>query len=675
MPDGALAASVPQAAVGFSSALRLYGAAEYAEALKLFESPALARTPLAAYTTFYSGLCSLGLSRPAEARAAFAAVRASKPSGSLVEAATGREAEAAAAMGDHPAAVRLYEELSRLNTASPDTVLLALGVASKMAGDRTRAAQAFSRLYYELPLSELADAAAAELAGLQQELPAKRSAARTALERGRAERLFAAKRYKPARQAFEALAPLVRGDDAELVAIRRAECDYFLRRYRQARDRLAPLVKTATRKEEARFYWLSAIRALGAHAEYIRLARGLAAEFPASSWAEETLNALATHYIVYDQDEKADAVFREMYAKFPTGAYAERAAWRAGWWAYRHGRYRETTAFFESAVAAFPRSDYRPAYLYWSARSRERLGDERGAAAVYRITTADYLNIYYGRLASDRLQRIGIEPAPKPQAAPPPAAAAPPTADLIRLLLSLGLHEQARDELLYAQRTWGDSPVVSATLGWVYNKLGDLRRGTVLMKRACPQYMSEEGSRLPVEALKVIFPLDYWPLIEKYSASNTLDPYLMAALINQESAFDARIRSSANAIGLMQLLPSTGRQYARKLGLKRYSTASLTNPETNIRIGMAYFADLLRRTGDVMRALAAYNAGESRVSQWNAERPGLEMHEYIDDIPFPETKSYLKKILGTTIDYRRLYAKAPAGEKPPPPRPPAGPVR
>jgi len=659
VPDAAAVAAVPKAATGFASAVRLFVAGKYVEALPLFTAPALAGTTLAAYATYYGGLCSLNLSRAADARAAFAGVRASQASGFVVEAATGREADAAAAQGDHAAAATLYEELARSKTASPDAVLLSLGQAHKAAGDRPRAAQAFSRIYYEHPTSDLVTSAAAELARLEDVRPSKRSAERIALELDRAERLFSAKRYQPARQAFEALEPLVTGDDAERVTIRLAECDHFLRRYRQARERLSPLLATSARKEEARFYFLSATRGLGARDEYVGLARALVEQFPNSPWAEETLNNLATHYIVSDEDEQADAVFRELYAKFPKGAYAERAAWRAGWWAYRHGRYQDTTSFFESAVAAFPRSDYRPAYLYWSARARERSGDGQGAAAVYRIATTDYLNIYYGRLAANRLQGMSIKTVSSPPGpVPPPAAAtAPPTADLIRLLLALGLHEQARDELLFAQRTYGDTPLVGATLGWVYNKLGDYRRGTVLMKRALPQYMSDEGARLPVEALKVIFPLDYWELITKYALANKLDPYLMAALINQESAFDARIKSSAGAIGLMQVMPSTGRQYARKLGLKRYATASLTRPETNIQIGMACFADALRRSGGVTRALAGYNAGEQRVVRWNAERPGLELDEYIDDIPFPETQTYVKKILGTADDYGRLYGE------------------
>jgi len=391
----------------------------------------------------------------------------------------------------------------------------------------------------------------------------------------------------------------------------------------------------------------------------VRLARDLVATFPESSWAEETLNNLATHFIVADEDEQAAAVFRELYAKFPKGAHAERAAWRAGWWAYAHGRPQDAVAFFEGASSTFPRSDYRPAYLYWSARSREQLGDTQGAIVIYRIVTADYLNSYYGRLASKHLSALspsGSAASPAVAVAAQWATAPPPNANLIRLLLSLGLYDQARDEVLYAQRTWGDTPALGATLGWVYNRLGDYRRGIIAMKRAYPQYMTDQGARVPVEALKVIFPLDYWPLIQENAATYNLDPFMIAALINQESAFDASAKSAANAIGLMQVLPSTGRQYARKLHIRRFSTALLTRPEVNIRLGIAFFSDVVNRAGGVHFALASYNAGEQRVREWNAERPGLELDEYIDGIPFPETQAYVKRIIGTTEDYRRLYA-------------------
>jgi soluble lytic murein transglycosylase len=123
----------------------------------------------------------------------------------------------------------------------------------------------------------------------------------------------------------------------------------------------------------------------------------------------------------------------------------------------------------------------------------------------------------------------------------------------------------------------------------------------------------------------------------------------------QESTFTAEIKSSANAVGLMQLIPSTGRRYAKKLGIRNFSTSSLTKPEVNVRLGTEYLEELIERFGGAHYALASYNAGENRVEEWIAERPGLPADEFIDDIPFPETQNYVKRILGTAEDYRRLY--------------------
>jgi soluble lytic murein transglycosylase len=160
----------------------------------------------------------------------------------------------------------------------------------------------------------------------------------------------------------------------------------------------------------------------------------------------------------------------------------------------------------------------------------------------------------------------------------------------------------------------------------------------------------------------VLFPIDYWPLIRRYSNEHQLDPYVVAALIAQESTFTADVKSAANAYGLMQLLPSTGRQYAKLLHLPRFSVGMLTTAEANIKMGTAYFADLIKQFGGLHFALATYNAGPSRIAKWIAAKPGLERDEFIDDIPFPETQNYVKRILGTAEDYRRLYGPDGSGD-------------
>ena len=241
----------------------------------------------------------------------------------------------------------------------------------------------------------------------------------------------------------------------------------------------------------------------------------------------------------------------------------------------------------------------------------------------------------------------------------------PPNGATIRALLAADMLDAATNELRYAQLVWGDTSAIQATLAWTIQqqataeggmrRLSLVRTGMNTMRRAYPQFMTIGGDALPREVLSIIFPLAYWDLIRKHADANGLDPYFVAALVAQESTFVADVRSPANAVGLMQLMPPTARMYARKLQLP-YSSRLLVDPEANIRMGTAYFADKMREFGSAYLALASYNAGERAVHRWQNERPGLEAEEFIDDIPYPETQGYVKKILGTADDYRRVYA-------------------
>jgi soluble lytic murein transglycosylase len=243
---------------------------------------------------------------------------------------------------------------------------------------------------------------------------------------------------------------------------------------------------------------------------------------------------------------------------------------------------------------------------------------------------------------------------------PPP----PPNEPLVRALLDSRRYEDALKELRYAQRVWGDSPSIQATMSWIQRRQGqeqagpeqfNLLRGSIsTMRRAYPQFMAAGGEDLPKDVLTHIFPLAYWDLIQSYSAQHELDRFLVAALVAQESTFVPAVRSSAGAVGLMQLMPATARAYARRLKLT-YSSRLLTNPDANLRMGTAYLADKIREFGAVHLALASYNAGERAVREWQTERRGLPRDEFIDDIPYPETQNYVKRILGTAEDYRRLY--------------------
>jgi len=303
-----LVPSVRERKAGASSALasaaNAYAAGNYAAALTSAQQAAAANSDSATtpYALYYQGLAQLRLARPDDAAKTFDTLLDRQPDGYLSVAATLGKGEAEESRGNHAAAAALYEKLTTVKTVAPEDVLSRLGRAALAAGDKARAAQAYLRVYYEFPLSDAAAGAASALSGLQDQIV--RSGYKADLSR--AMLLFNAKRYQDARTAFQELQPHVSGDDRELTDLRIAECEFFLKRYAAARDGLQPYLDKASRRAEARFFYLSALRELGAYDEYVSLTRQLVTDFPDSSWSEEALNNLGTYYIKTDDDERAD---------------------------------------------------------------------------------------------------------------------------------------------------------------------------------------------------------------------------------------------------------------------------------------------------------------------------------------------------------------------------------
>ncbi len=619
----------------------------------LLAAPALDASPLANHVRYYRGLVALRQSRLDEAATFFAAVGASIDRSYVVEQSLVRLAEVHEQRGQYALAAEAYARVLKSGPADEDRLTHRWGVALERAGNVAPSVSAHRRVYYDFPLSPDAEGSGEVLGRLAAQSPPFENAA--AKEQARAEALYAARRWGPAREAYARVSASVpAGPDREQAAVRMAAADVQLKQYRSAVDRLRPLAAASAHQAEAHLHLAAALRGLGDGDAYVQGVRALAAAYPQSVYAEEALNGLATWYVLRDDDASAAAVFAQMVRQFPSGRFAERAAWKAGWWAYRHDDFTAAVTHFETGAANFPRSDFRPPWLYWSARAKERLGDSAGAAARLVLTATDYHNSYYGRLA---LARLGEAQAVPPSVTESVAARATPlpTERQIGLLLSLGLYDLALSETQFARRVWGDSPALMGTAALAHYRAGRLRPGINAMKRAYPQYLAAGGESLPAEVLRVLFPLDHWPLLESLAKAQGIDPYLIAALAAQESTFDAGIRSSAGAIGLMQIMPATGRGFARRMGITPFSTGRLTEPEVNASIGTKYFADLMQQFGGAAYALAGYNAGEHRVVRWRAERPGLPVDEWIDDIPFPETQNYVKRILGTAEDYRRLY--------------------
>ena len=212
--------------------------------------------------------------------------------GYITEAAALGEAAADEALNDPAAAVAVYEGLIQDKPMNLDEVYMRLGLAAHLAHDRNKAADAFGHVYYEFALSERAAEAGVQLAQLELP-PAPSGSDRYKLEVGRAERLYAVKQYGPARAAFDALKPRAADQDSALIQLRLAECDYFLKRTRIAKDALSSF-DAGPRRAEALYYYAAAARDSGDPATYLRTVRRIVDDFPTEAWAEESLNSLGS---------------------------------------------------------------------------------------------------------------------------------------------------------------------------------------------------------------------------------------------------------------------------------------------------------------------------------------------------------------------------------------------
>jgi soluble lytic murein transglycosylase len=653
-----------------ATALRQLADGKAAAALPVLQAGASA-TMVGPYVRVQQGRAELALERPADALTSARVALDAANTNYLKERALWLAADAAETLADWPATSEALSALVQLPATAFTQALYRSAVAAQQLGDTAAATTAYTRVYAEFPLSNEAAQAAGELPKLSATFRTM-TTARVPQELARARAFFAANRFVDARRAYELVRPHVTGDDRDLVTLRLAQLDFHQKRFPAAETALRAYLArpgvSAERRNEAEYFVVSTLRERGQHSAYVNAVRAFVKRAPTSPWAESALNDLGTQYILTNADADSARVFTEQYDSFPTGPFAPRAAWKAGWWAFSTGQYPETIRLFESAAVTHRRSDYRSAWVYWAAKAHERLGHREDAIAGYERTIGYYGNSYYGREAARARETLmaamrpagagPVEPVRRDAPFVLEPGPAPTTAAVIQALLEAQLWDDAIGEIRRTQRDEGVTPLLEATLGYAYNRRGDLRLGINAMKRAYPQYLADGSEEIPRDLLTVIFPLNYWDLIQTHADQHRLDPFVIAALMAQESTFDAGIRSSANAWGLMQILPSTGARVAKQIGVQPFTTASLTRPEINVRLGTQYFADLVRRyKGDVAPALAAYNAGENRVDRWLKERPGLDRDEFVDSIPFPETQGYVKKILGTAEDYRVLYRR------------------
>ena len=304
-PDRGVVAARTTAATAVSTAAKLTTDGEFTKALTLVSPPSVREGVLGPYAVYVTGIAQLRLKRASDALTSFRTLQAQKPIGYLWEAAQLGEADAQDALDAPATAVAIYQRLLKGRVTDVEDVYMRLGRAAEAAGAPTTAADAYAHVFYEFPLGDNAGDAGRVLQRLGALQPLTPDSARYQAELGRAERLYTARRYGDARSAFEPLRSVASGDAADLVQLRLAECDYYTKRVRAAKDALEQLAARAPGKGEALYHVGLAARDLGDMTTFLRSLQQVDLDFPDSLWADAALDTLASYYVKVDDDDHA----------------------------------------------------------------------------------------------------------------------------------------------------------------------------------------------------------------------------------------------------------------------------------------------------------------------------------------------------------------------------------
>ena len=693
---GAAPASLsPDARERFAAGLAAHKAGDWATAAREFADPAWAGSPLADYARLFQAESVLRQGDLVAARALAAQAAAPTPESRLTPSALMRAAAVLREADDAAAAATVLQRVVTRLADAPDAARAryALGEALLAAGDQKEAARVFAALWLQAPAT-FGDAAERQLktladAGVMPPAP-------SAVERAaRAERLLASGLIERARGESEALVAEKPAADARERALR----VLMNSSRRLGRDDAALAAATdglAGAPPERRAGWLLELGRLrqrrdreAALATLDRLVR----EHPKSNDAPDALLLKADILETAARLAEAEKTYVKLATDYPDEDEGASALWRLGWIAWFRGNHVEATARWTRLQAVRGGQSLRDAATYWLGRVWERRGDRDQAARQFAQLVKDSPRTYYGLLAAQRAPGAGRgaaagagEPSgsgarrgaaagePSGSGKSAPAAGPAPFAfpadpleglqgdarfDRAAALREVGLREFADEELEELTRRSVGEPRRLYALSAAY--VADERYHMALrILRRSFQGSARSGGTSPREFWEMFYPLGWRDALTAAAGRASVDPFLVAAVVREESSFYPQARSRVGARGLMQLMPDTGRAVAQARQIPFPDVEVLDQPVTNLQIGTIFFGGLLREFGDARLAAAAYNAGPTRVREWWGNRKTDDLDVWVEQIPYNETRAFVKRVMLSWQEYQRVYGGKPS---------------
>ena len=544
------------------------------------------------------------------------------------------------------------------------------GRAEHLDGRLERAVSLYREAYYFHPFSDQGRVAEEQLDRLRVGMGSAYPEAPANWRLARAESLRKGREYTRASAEYgRALSAGLTGDERDRAVIGRGSADYSRQRSSAAYTSLARARPREPELEAQRLYLLCAIerrkRVIG---EMLSSISKLAAKHSESPWYEEALLSVGNYYYLLDDRESYAKWFQRLADAFPQGRHAAYAHWKVCWRAWLDDSPRRAELLNEH-IQRYGGASTGAGAIYWLGRLHEDHGRRAEAAAHFSAVMGGFPHYYYAFLAEQRLRRMGRVtadsqterrilaglPAVRSLASQPLAA----TQDLLERagdLRQLGFDDDARAEYSRVDYRKPDGHFAGLHLGRMHESRDEHHLALRAMKRYVFGYLRMPYDSLDIEYWRLLYPIGWEDRLRARSERHRLDPYLVAALIRQESEFHAGAKSRAGALGLMQIMPGTGRGLFRRLGISGFANRKLTVPDISLRLGTFHLKEVLAQFGgDLEKTLAGYNAGERRIGQWMALGPFEDNEEFAETIPFSETRGYVQSVLRNRAMYERIY--------------------
>jgi len=582
-----------------------------------------------------------------------------------------------AGLGDSDIAREIYDDFLKHNKSSdlyPD-VLLKKGLVLEASGEKDEAIEIFRTLFIEYACDETAAEAFSGLVRLGSVggLTAQNL-------RKRIDTLYNADCYTACIGAIKETAALLDTSESALpnageISFIKAKCYYRSRKYESAAALFEKLWSDNPGISEATLlYWRAKAQdKLDNDEVAISLLIELFESNPKSTLADDALYLAARTCEEIDDFDRALLYYKKYIDTYSHSSRIEDVTWYIAWIYYQEKEYEQAMEYFVSLAARYKKKDGYPQYIYWKARSLEELHRTDEAYDIYRTLVEEYPYTYYSYQAGERLEKLGytVFIAPREEEFDPNFWVAGfdraveftsderITSHLVKALdlIAINRDEEAAAELsLVVDRATGD-PELLVEVARLLRFSGDYYTPVLIVNRNFSHHLDEY---LPGENdlyWQMKYPKAYEDEVLLLADEFDMEPALIYSVMRAESLFQPRVYSWAGAIGLMQIMPATGAEIAGNMGVEGYEKEDLLDYETNLRFGVYYLSGLMNDfDGEVVYALCGYNGGPGNARKWRRTAdPEMEMDEIIENIPFSETRAYVKRILGYYRIYKTLY--------------------